>query len=162
MKKLFSLLFCVLLAVGTVVAKTKEMPEYTLEGAGTSSAQGTYLVKVAVMTKDKKIPESELIRAAIHGVLFKGYTNTAVRPARQVKPVAGSPASEAKNADYYKNFFDSESGAFKNYASTVAGSRSVMKSGKQYKVMLTVSVFKDQLRKDLEAAGVLEGLNSIF
>jgi hypothetical protein len=37
-----------------------------------------------------------------------------------------------------------------------------VKVGKQYRVTATVTVNKDQLRKDLEDAGVLKGLNSIF
>jgi GTP-sensing pleiotropic transcriptional regulator CodY len=34
--------------------------------------------------------------------------------------------------------------------------------GKEYKVGVTVSVSKDQLRKDLEAAGVIKSLGSGF
>jgi hypothetical protein len=37
-----------------------------------------------------------------------------------------------------------------------------MKVGKEYKVGVVVSVYKDNLRKALEQAGVIKGLNSLF
>ena len=41
-----------------------------------------------------------------------------------------------------------------------AGDR--VKVGKEYKIGIVVSVMKDQLRKDLEAAGIVKGLSSGF
>ena len=41
-----------------------------------------------------------------------------------------------------------------------AGDR--MKVGREYKIGVVVSVSKDALRKDLEAAGVIKGLSSGF
>ena len=41
-----------------------------------------------------------------------------------------------------------------------AGDR--IKVGKEYKVGVVVSVSKDELRKDLEAAGIIKSLNSGF
>jgi hypothetical protein len=38
----------------------------------------------------------------------------------------------------------------------------VIKIGKEYKIGVIVSVQKDYLRKDLEAAGVIKGLSSGF
>ena len=49
-----------------------------------------------------------------------------------------------------------------NYVEVVGSSRSVKKVGKQYQVSATVTVNKEQLRKDLEDAGVIKGLNSYF
>jgi len=37
-----------------------------------------------------------------------------------------------------------------------------VKVGKEYKIGVVVSVSKDQLRKDLEAAGIIKGLSSGF
>jgi hypothetical protein len=89
----------------------------------------------------------------VHGVLFKGYLN--------IRPLAGSASVEAQHADFFSTFF-AEKGDAKNYVSTVSSSRTVVKENKVYKISTIVTVSKDQLRKDLEKAGVLKGLNSAF
>lgn len=157
MQRLVTLLFGLLIGMFASVAENK-FPEYEISGAGTG-AQGTYLVKVSVLTKDKKPANSVLTRAAVHGVLFHGFSNKELR--QNQKPLAGSASIEAQHSDYFNNFF-ADGGAYTNYVETVSGSREVVKSGKQYKISAIVTVNKDQLRKDLEAAGVIRGLNSIF
>lgn len=136
-----------------------ELPEYSIVGAGTG-AQGTYLVEVsALVSKADKADETVLARCAVHGVLFKGFAGKDSRQSQ--KPMAGGPAAEASHADYYSNFFKKD-GPAADYASVVSPSVRRVKSGKKYRVTATVSVNKEQLSKDLEAAGVLRGLNSIF
>lgn len=135
-----------------------DLPDYTLEGNGTG-AQGTYLVKVSIISKDKKPLTALLSRCAVHGVLFRGFSSKEMRQAQ--KPLAGSAAAEAAHADYFKKFFEDD-GPAKSYAEEVAGSRSVVKEGKRYRVTAVMTVNKEQLRKDLEDAGVIKGLNSIF
>ena len=157
MQKLVTFLFVLLIGVLPTIAENK-FPEYEISGAGTG-AQGTYLVKVSVLTKDKKPANSVLTRAAVHGVLFRGFSNKELR--QNQKPLAGSAANEAQHPDYFNNFF-AEGGAYANYAETVSGSREVVKSGKQYKISAVVTINKEQLRKDLESAGIIHGLNSIF
>lgn len=157
MQRFVTFLFGLLLGIFAAIADNK-IPEYEISGAGTG-AQGTYLVKVSILTKNKKQPDSELARAAVHGVLFRGFSNKELR--QNQKPLAGSAAVEAQHTDYFNNFF-SDGGAYINYVETVSGSREVVKSGKQYKVSDIVTVNKEQLRKDLEAAGIIRGLNSIF
>lgn len=157
MQKLISLFLCLMVCSLACMADDK-LPEYALEGAGTG-AQGSYLIKISLISKDKKPDDSKLLRAAVHGVLFKGFNNKELR--QHQKPLAGSPAVEAQHPDYFNSFF-ADGGAYTNYADVVSGSRQVMKTGKKYRVTVTVTVYKDQLRKDLESAGVLKGLNSIF
>lgn len=156
MQRLALMLICLF---GTLLAcRATDIPEYELEGNGTG-AQGTYLVKVSVLTKNNKISSAELGRCAVHGVLFRGFSNKELRQSQ--KPLAGSAAVESQHADYFKSFF-AEEGAYKNYVGEVSGSRSVVKVGKQYRVSATVTVNKEQLRKDLEDAGIIKGLNSAF
>lgn len=152
------LLMFVCLLGGIIASCASDLPEYELEGSGTG-AQGTYLVKVSVLTKNNKISSAELGRCAVHGVLFRGFANKELRQSQ--KPLAGSPAVEAQHADFFDSFFQ-EGGAYKNYVGEVSGSRSVVKVGKQYRVSSTVTVSKEQLRKDLEKEGVIRGLNSAF
>ncbi len=156
MKQILFLLATVFLCVAEAFGVS--VPEYELEGAGTG-AQGTYLLKVSVLTKNKNINNSELGKAAVHGVLFRGFSNKDMR--QHQKPLAGSSAVEASHPEFFDEFF-SDNGAYKNYVESVAGSRSVIKAGKMYKVSGNIVVNKEQLRKDLEQAGVIKGFNSIF
>lgn len=158
-KKFFLFLVVLLSAVLVVSAKSKdEGLNYELEGAGTGT-QGSYLVKVTVITKDKKIADEVIARCAVHGVLFRGFTNKELRQSQ--RPLAGSAMAEAQHADFFKDFFK-EGGIAKNYVSSVNGSRQVTKSGKQYKVSAVVTVNKEQLHSDLEKAGIIKGLNTGF
>lgn len=164
MKKLIILLLALLLPIGMEISAKKtekdNVPEYYIEGTGETPVQGTYNVKVSVvMKKAKDVTDDVLARCAVHGVLFKGFSDKATR--HHQKPLAGSPAVEAANADFFKEFFK-EGSAAGNYAEIVGSSKSSMKTEKGYRVTTVVTVNKDQLRKDLETAGVIKGLNSIF
>lgn len=149
-------LFC---SVFTAYGKDiNPIPAYEIAGAGTGS-QGTYLIDVTVISKKNNPDDNIIKRAAVHGVLFKGFSNKEHR--QMQKPLAGSAANEAQHIDFYKDFF-SETGSASNYASIISGSRRVIKSGKEYRVSVTVSVNKDALRSDLESLGILKNLNSGF
>lgn len=161
MKRITILLMMLALLVPSMaLAKGKDdkAMNYDLVGAGTAT-QGMYLVEVSVHTKDKKLPDVELKRAAVHGVLFRGFSNPTARVSQ--KPLAGSAANEGQHADFYKEFF-SESGSATGYASIVPGSRTVKKVGKEYVVSAKVTVNKEQLEKYLREMGMIRGLNSAF
>lgn len=147
------------MSVMTVFAKGDENAmNYTIEGAGTGS-QGTYLVKVTCISKKKNISDAQLRRAAVHGVLFRGFSSKEHR--QHHKPLAGSAANEAKHVDFYKEFFG-EGGSAVNYANTIAGSREVKKVDKEYHISAIVQVDKEQLLKYLQEVGTVRGLNSAF
>ncbi|MDE5634904.1 MAG: hypothetical protein K2I52_01185 [Muribaculaceae bacterium] len=131
---------------------------YEIEGAG-ASTQGNYLVKVTYITKEKKIPDELLKKAAVHGVLFRGFSNPAQRITQ--KPLAGSAANEAQHIEFYKEFFGEEGNAA-SFASIVPGSKTVSKSGKEYRVGATITVSKENLLKYLQELGVVKNLNSAF
>lgn len=161
MKKLLFTILALLLAVVPAYSKKKADNNFNYEiaGAGTA-AQGEYLVKITVITKDKNLKDADLRRAAVHGVLFRGFSNSEKRQSQ--KPLAGSAANEAQHADFYKAFFD-ENGTAASYASTVGGSRTMVKSSKkEYSVSAIVTVRKEALHKYLEESGVVKGLNSAF
>lgn len=133
-----------------------ELPDYQIEGAGTG-AQGTYLVRVSVLTGKSKIPDDEIGRCAVHGVLFRGFANSETR--QHQKPLAGSALVEGQHNDFFEQFFEKD---YVNYYQLVSGSRQVVKAGKQYKVTGVVTVAKDQLRKDLHEAGIVKSMNYMF
>lgn len=153
------LLLTLLCSISTAYGKKKDvLPQYEIVGAGTGS-QGTYLVNVTVISKKNNPDDNTVKRTAVHGVLFKGFSSKEHR--QMQKPLAGSATNEAQHVDFYKDFF-SESGGASNYASIIDGSRKAIKSGKNYRVTVTVLVNKEELRSYLEALGILKGLNSGF
>lgn len=157
MKKLsFQLFITFLLGVMPFLCKAEEMPQYSIVGAGVGE-QGTYLVKVTVTSKKSNIEENSLIKCAIHGVLFRGFSSKENRQSQ--KPLAGSALNESQYADFYSNFFKT---TYMNYANVLTGSRQVVKSGKEYKVSVVVAVSKTQLKKDLIDAGIIKGLKTGF
>ena len=132
---------------------------YEIEGVEVG-AQGTYLVKVWVVSKKNKVESDVLKKCAVHGVLFKGVYNKEKRIAQ--KPLAGTAAVEQQHADYFAEFFK-DGGAYRSYANMVTPQVEVVKSGKkEYRIGATLTVLKEQLYKDLVAAGILKNLNSIF
>ncbi len=148
-------------AGGTVSTPTDATPfpmeEYTLEGAGTG-LQGTYLVTTSITSPKNDVTDDQLLRCAIHGVLFRGFNSTANR--QRQRPLAGSANVETQHAAFFSDFFSN--GAFKNYGQVVSGTRTVARVGKQFRVTSTVSVSKEQLRKDLQQKGIIQGLNDRF
>ncbi len=160
-KRIFIWVFTLISLTLSFEAFSKEkdvMPVYEISGAGTGT-QGLYLINVTIISKEKAPSDNTIKRAAVHGVLFKGFSNPELRQSQ--KPLAGGAANEAQHIDFYKDFF-SETGSAINYATIIDGSRMIIKSGKEYRVTVPVSVQKDALRSYLESLGVIKGLNSIF
>lgn len=162
MKTLFKifLLLAFILPGADLFAKDQKgsVETYQIEGTGQTGNQGSYLVRVTVTTKNKNLKQEEVAKCAVHGVLFRGFSAKGSLSGQ--KPLARTSAAEDEHADFYIPFF--KEGRAIRYANVVPGSRSVIKSGKQYQVSETVEVAKDQLREDLKQAGVLKGLSSGF
>ena len=153
----------VMLCLFTVSADAKEPVKskpltYEIQCAG-SGTQGYYLVEVSTyVDKPKQVSEDIVMKCAVHGVLFRGFTGG--QGCTSQRPLAGSAMQEQQHSEFYDSFFANRS--YVNYASFVSGSMKTSRVDKQYKVTGTVSVAKDQLRKDLEKAGMIRGLSSGF
>lgn len=158
MKKLFVFILTTL----SCVAFAKERNDvgvlpYEIFGAGTAT-QGSCMVDVIVTSAKSNINDQEIVKSAIHGVLFKGFFNEELRLSQ--KPLTGSALVEQQHADFFKDFFNS---SYQNYGQALQSSRRVTKiSRKEYKIQMTIIVSKNQLRKDLEEAGIIKKLNSGF
>lgn len=160
-QKIIFFLVLAFMASGTVIqAKDKnEKPAYDIESAG-SGIQGNCLVRVWVYTKNGKVGDEDLKRAAIHGVIFRGFNGTQGNPS--ARPMVTDITVEQQKASYFNPFF-AEGGAYKNFACVVAGSyKRVKTADKKYKVGAIVEVNKDNLRRELEQSGIVKGLNSYF
>ena len=100
-------------------------------------------------------------RYAVHGVIFKGYAGG--NGCTPQKPMATNPALELQRANFFEPFFNTDK-AYAKYADDVGGFKheKVRTVDGGYNVCGIVSVAKDMLRRDLEAASVLRGLSSGF
>ena len=165
MKKfLFSLLVVVLCVPASAGIRQKQADKdtdqfrYEIECAG-NAIQGTYLVKVWTYSKKAAVAENQCRKNAVHGVIFKGYGGG--QGCVSQRPMASTPGVETQFKEYFDSFF-ATGGEFQKYASIMSGMIETVKVGKEYKVGCVVSVRKDDLRKALEAAGIIRGLNSGF
>lgn len=129
--------------------------EYSIEGAGTG-VEGTYLVKVTLISKKASVADEAFVRCAVHGVLFRGFENQLLR--QHQRAMVGSEQEE-EHADFYEIFFRND---LSSYAKVVEDSRQVRMTGKKYRISSIVQVFKDKLRRDLEEKGVIKKLTNGF
>jgi hypothetical protein len=133
---------------------------YDVEYANTG-ANGMLLIKVWSYSKKANIALEQCKKNAVHGVIFKGYTATGGGSVSQ-KPLARDAGVYSEKQDFFASFFV-DGGQYMKYVSAVAdGSAEVRKVGKEYKTGVVITVNKDQLRKDLEDAGIIKGLASGF
>lgn len=164
MKKIILFLFAALLCCPLSAQKAKanretEQFKYDIECAG-NGVQGTYLVKVWSYSMSKKVAKEQSRKNAVHGVVFKGFAGT--NGCVSQRPLAGNPGVELEYKEYFDSFF-ADNGECHKYASVVNGTDEIVKVGPgRYKVGVEVTVYKDNLRKALEAAGVIRGLSSGF
>lgn len=158
MVKVVMLLFAIVLSTSFTFAKKVKITEtrYDIEGVETG-VQGTFLVKVYVFTSKPEATTEQIKYAAVHGVLFKGFSGKGF--ATQ-KALAQSEI-ETQKADFFSAFWDNgDYLAYANIVNAVADRFKV--SNKEYKIGAIVSVSKDSLRKLLEDNGIIKGLNSGF
>lgn len=156
MKKFVSIVCLFLFTISGIMAKGNVVPLYEITGAG-SGTEGTVLVKVYVY--EKGASDADLIRAAVHGVVFRGVSSGNMSGANQ--PAMATPSAEKDNATFCESFFDTN-GECQNYASIVSGSYDRARTTKGYKVGAILQVNKKELRKVLEKAGVVRALSSGF
>lgn len=143
----------------TTEGKPKDKPLVYEISCGGTATQGYYLVRVKATVDKKDIGDNILKRCAIHGVLFRGYAGG--NGCTSQPPLTGSAMTEQQFSDFFVPFFLTGGGC-EAYAQVIEGTMQVVRTGKQYVVTATVSVSKEQLRKDLEAAGIVKRLDSGF
>ena len=157
--KVLKLAFLILFLCSTAKIYAGGVLNYEIVGAGVGT-QGTYLVKVWVVSKKNK-PDINLIKkCAVHGVLFRGFVNEDKRGGQ--KALTGSPTVEHANEAYFKKFFEDE-GGYRNYVTMVSDNYEVVKTKKkEYRIGSTLTISSEQLRKQLVNDGIIRGLNTGF
>ena len=154
--RLLALLLLFIIPMNVSAKKKKEMLRYEIEAAGVG-VEGTYIVKAYVLCDKGKVPDELIKEAAVRGVIFRGFAAANGAPSQKAM---ASPAVEQEKAVFFDDFFGS--GSHLGYANIVPGSYDRMKTSTGYRVGATVQVQKTQLRRYLEEAGVIRGLNTGF
>ena len=135
---------------------------YEIEPVGVGT-QGSYLIKVWSYSKKPMVALEQAKKNAVHGIIFKGFTGIQGVPGQ--RPLTNNPNLEVEQAEFFKNFC-AEGGKYMKFVNiTNDGSVAAedrLKIGKEYKIGVVVSVNVAGLRKDLEDAGMVRGLNSGF
>lgn len=168
MKKtvLFALLLISAISFAQAKKKADQATEewrYEIECAGIGT-DGTYLIKVWSYSKKGSVAISQAKKNAIHGIIFKGFTGSG-QGCNSQKPLVSNPNLEEEKEEFFKVFFE-DGGKYMKFVNASSDGNvdaaDRMKVGKEYKIGVVVSVMKDALRKDLEAAGIIKGLSSGF
>lgn len=141
--------------------------QYEIEPTTGQAVQGSILVKVWSYSKDKNVATGQAGKNAVHGVLFKGVSalnNEYARVPAQ-KAIVTDVNAESTYESYFNDFFK-DGGKYMKYVNFVNNGipapGDIIKVGKEYKIGVRVSVAKDALRKEMEAAGVVKALGAGF
>jgi hypothetical protein len=135
---------------------------YELEAVQTG-VSGTYLIKVWSYSKKPDVAIEQAKKNAVHGIIFRGFAGTDRVPGQS--PLTNNPNIEEEKADFFDAFF-ADGGKYLKFVSVTndgaVAAEDRMKVGKEYKIGVLISVRKEELRKDLENAGIIKGLSAGF
>ncbi len=132
---------------------------YEVECMGTG-VDGTQLIKVWGFGKKPDDAVYQAKKNAVHAVIFKGIRGG--KPGCMTRPLVTSPAAEQMHSDYFNTFF-ADGGRYLNFVSQSGSQLDRIKvDKKQYKVGVVISVSHAELRRELEAAGVIKKMGAGF
>ena len=125
--------------------------------------KGSYLIKVWSYSKNQTVAAEQAKKNAVHGIVFRGFAG--MNGVSRKPPLANSPNLENEKKEFFDPFF-ANGGRYMKYVSITndgsIGAKDRLKVGKEYKIGVIVSVAVDELRKDLEDAGIIRALGAGF
>jgi hypothetical protein len=160
-------LLTILFATSCATTKKAEkadtaIPKYELEAMQTGT-QGTYLVKVWTYSKEPMLDLNLVKKNAIHGILFEGFKGKPGIPGQVA--IAQDTKIEVEKAEFFKTFF-SPDGDFQKFVTPVnngaIAAEDRIRVGKIFKIGIVCSVKAADLRKHLEEAEIIKGLDAGF
>jgi len=161
MKFVFVLLlsFCLLQVANAQKGRDPGTYNYEVQFLKTG-LEGTELFKVFTYCKKENDCFEYAKIDALKAILFKGIPGSGLQ-----RPLVSDPGAEDKFRDYFKSFF-SEGGKYLNFVA-ISNDGSIedddrLKVGKQLKIGVVVSVQKANLRRELEAVGIVKKLSDGF
>ena len=136
--------------------------EYNVETMGVG-VDGTYLIRVTnyFRTTDERVYLDGLKKDAVHSVIYRGIpagNGSIKQPALLNKDTRLDGSDEALN-----NFFEQK--LYNDFINSIVNSSKnivKIKGSKDYKISVTLSVNKDELRKYLIDNNIIKPLNYLF
>lgn len=126
-------------------------------------SDGTKFIKV--WGYGKKVDDAivQAKKNAVYACIFRGLPETDIAVA--TPPLCPDPNAYQSNQEYFENFFET-AGPYIDYVNMttdgVPSGQDRLKIKKGYKVAIYVQVMYNNLRKKLEADGIIKGMNYIF
>jgi len=143
--------------------KDTEAWKYEIECVGIGKP-GTKVIKVWSYSKNAKVATGQAKKNAVHGLIFQGYSGGGQGCTSQ-KALVSDPSIEHQKKEFFEEFF-ADGGKYMKFVSHSGDATpeviGVKLKGYKYKVGVVVTVNTNDLRKDLEAAGIIRGLSSGF
>lgn len=161
MRKLLILLLSLLLPFAAQAKKDAPL-RYDIQPAGVG-AEGMSLVRLSLYVESPKdASEDKLKKAAVHGIIFRGMSESGVTGFGNQPALVSSPAAAQQHGDFFESFFQPD-GGYMTFANIVGPQRETVKTGKkEYRVTATVNVSTDKLRRFLREAKVIGRLTDGF
>lgn len=160
MKKFFLLSALLIISLSVIFAQSDPNGyNYEVQFLKTG-VEGTELFKVYTYCKKERDCFEEAKAAAIKAIIFKGIPGSGLQ-----RPMISEVGAEDKYRDFFKEFFK-ENGKYLNYVS-ISNDGSILeedrlKVGKKLKIGVIISVQKANLRRELEAAGIIKKMDAGF
>jgi hypothetical protein len=169
MKKIALALFTIFTFALTCNAQAKKKADkdtnawrYEIEPVQTG-VSGTYLIKVWSYSKKPDVAIEQAKKNAVHGIIFRGFSGNERVPGQSA--LTNNPNLFDEKIDFFDDFF-AEGGKYLKFVSLTndgaVAAEDRMKVGKEYKIGVLISIRKEDLRKDLENAGIIKGLSVGF
>ncbi len=137
---------------------------YEIEAVATG-VQGSYQIKVWSYSRNATTATEQSKKNAVHGIIFKGFPNKG--RVQGQKPLSRDASLYAENEAFFKEFFKTGSGDYMKFVTLanngqIAAGDRIKMSKREYKIGVVVSVNVSELRKHLEAKGIIKGLSDGF
>ena len=129
---------------------------YNYEVQHIASSEGTETLKVYSYAKTEKEGIEQGKLNAIRAIIFKGIPGADFQ-----KPLVAEVGAEEKYKSYFSEFLK-PGGKYLKFIALSSNSIEVFKSDEMQKVGVTVTIQKDNLRKELEAANIIKTLTNGF
>jgi hypothetical protein len=129
---------------------------YNYEVQHVASGEGTETLKVYSYAKTEKEGLEQGKLNAIRAILFKGIPGADFQ-----KPMVAEVGAEEKYKSYFNEFLK-PGGKYLKFIALSSNTIDAFKSDEMQKVGVTLTIQKDNLRKELEAANIIKPLTNGF
>lgn len=122
---------------------------------------GNYIIEVQSKGTNIEIATEEALKYAVRGLLFEGIPGSITNRIPSQQPLVKDPEVRIAKQEYFQNLFNN--GDYRQYVETMPSIMpQTLKTQGGYKVIVSVILKKQLLRKRLEKDGIIKSLASPF